>query len=204
MTHFFKYTAYMIVLLLIFAASTQADDRLTSQSGCENELQQTRRERDSAFALLKLYGVKPFKYRVILKTNYSYEPYLGYRNLSGISFDTKLTINLNTVVSPYIGGTLGVIGYGFAHISANVGVEKAFIYNNGFSITPSLGIHTGGIGTGGSKPYNLVGAHSTAEFAFSHKRFSPYLLTGMRYSYIFYVGNIVSFPFLGAGLSLKI
>jgi hypothetical protein len=120
-----------------------------------------------------------------------------------VSEDTKLTINLNSVVSPYIGWTLGGNPFGFSYVYGNIGVEKAFIYNHGFSITPSLGIHTAGIGNG--KMHNLVGAHSFAEFAFSHKRFSPYLLTGIRYSYVFDdIGNIVSFPFLGAGLSLKI
>jgi hypothetical protein len=190
----------MTVLLLVFAVSSQAEGQLAWQHEYETELQQTRRERDSAFALLTLYGVKPFKYKVILKTNFSYEPYMGYANIVGISLDTKLTINLNTVVSPYIGGTLGASSA--AYILGSVGVEKLFVYNNGFSITPSLGIHTGGYGY--SNMYSLVGAHSIVEFAFSHKRFSPYLLTGIRYAYIFDVGSLVSLPLLGAGLSLKI
>jgi len=140
---------------------------------------------------------------LILKANLSYEPYIiksSNEFAVAVSLDTKFTIDFNTVISPYIGVTLAV---GDAiYYSGNIGVEKAFIYNNGFSITPSLGIHVGecGIDVVG---YRLIGARAIVDFAFSQKRFTPYLTVGTRYTYVFDTRGQWSFP-LGAGLSLKI
>jgi hypothetical protein len=200
MTRLLTHTIYIIILFSLCAPAPHAGP-LTVQREYENELQQARRERDSAVALLNRQGIKPFKYRVILKANLSYEPYVGYEDIVGISLDTKLTINFNAIVSPYVGGTFGIASNA-AYVFAGVGVEKTFMYGNGFSITPSLGVHTGEYGY--SVVYRLIGVHAIADFGFSGRRFSPYLTAGTRYSYVFHRGSLVSFPLLGAGLSLKI
>jgi hypothetical protein len=139
--------------------------------------------------------------RVILKTSLSYEQiYFAAGHTDGVFWDNKLAVNFNAFVSPYIGVTLGVADA--VYILGNAGVEKAFIYNNGFSIITALGIHAGicAIDVTG---YDLAGVHASAEIAFSRKRFSPYLTAGMKYTYIFDKRNMLSFPF-GVGLSLKI
>jgi hypothetical protein len=169
-----NYLSILIMFFLFYAISANADEQ--------------------AF-----HGVR---YWVNLKTNFSYEPLVSAGvGSAGVSADLKLAVNLNTVVSPYIGANVGLFSYG-AFIAWNIGVEKAFVYNNGFSIIPSLGTHFGECGY--STVYQHAGAHAMAEFAFSSKRFSPYLIAGIRYSYVFVADDsLLSFP-LGAGLSIKI
>jgi len=106
---------------------------------------------------------------------------------------------VGTVISPYIGCALGVGDV--IYFSGNIGVEKAFIYNNGFSITPSLGVHAGECGY--EVGHRLIGGRAMVDFAFSQNKFTPYLTVGTRYTYIFDIRDQWSFP-LGAGLSLKI
>ena len=185
MARFFNCTALIISSLLILAADTCADPPVSERG---NGSQQA--------------------HSVILRTSLSYEPiyivgaYAELGGTAGIFWDNKLTGNFKSVVSPYIGVTMG-IGDAF-YFFGSAGVEKAFVYNSGFSITPSLGIHAGicGIDVSG---HNLAGVHALAEIAFSRGRFSPYLAAGIRYTHIFDadIGDGLSFP-LGAGLLLRI
>jgi len=204
----FKYMLVVVTIFLLRAVNVSADISMPLIS--KDELRQLREERDSAKAMLLFHGIRPYKYRVILRTNLYCGPHvvIGDEIIPGnaLLMNTMLTINFNKVVSPRIGIGIGAGSFGF-YFGGNVGVEKTFAYNHGISITPSLSTHIGVCGY--SIVYPIIGVDATAELAFSHKRFSPYLIAGMRYDYIFsgYEGekslNTLLFP-LGVGLSLKI
>jgi len=188
MTRFLNYTALVIISLSIFATHTHAAP-LVSEHERWNGLQQM--------------------HKVTLRTSLSYEPIYrmdddaNYTGSSGIFWDNKLTVNFNADVSPYIGITIGA-GDAF-YFFGNIGVEKAFNYNIGVSIVPSLGIHAG-IG-GITSEFHLAGVHALVELTSSRWRFSPYLVAGIRYTHIFDVDTDLrdglSLP-LGVGLSLRI
>jgi hypothetical protein len=197
----FVYAAVLIVLLSVCAANAQPDGSV-QESETRDELRQTREELDSAKALLEYHGIKPFKHRVVLSASVAYE-------IMVVNFGTRLAFNLNSSVSPYIGAALGV-GSGFS-LLGSAGVEKVFVYKNGFSIKPSLGIFYGEFGYD-AKFYPLAGIEAAADFSFrSHyRRLSPYLTVGARVGGAFdnkddgfevYLGFL---SIIGAGLSLKI
>jgi hypothetical protein len=179
---------------------------LKPSADIEGEILRARAGIDSARALLKFYGVKPYAYRMILRPSLVYDKFIYHsRNDNtplwspGLLLDTKFTFKLSGKYSPYVGASAGALLFG-GWLGASAGVERAYVYGNGFSVTWSYGAYAGGI-LDEDAVATSAGIQTAACIAFNHRRVSQYIIAGARLN----AYRVIYFALpVGLGLAIKL